>query len=106
MTLYDDFVRALGFCCLCTQTTDDPKSRRRNRDRFNPLEEDVYEPPVLLNESLSGRVTQSQPNSVSIPSMRDHRLSGLPPYTPRPVPIAMPPAYHPGAASSPTSSQS
>ncbi|EPT04952.1 hypothetical protein FOMPIDRAFT_1021697 [Fomitopsis schrenkii] len=112
MVYHFDLTRALRFCCLCTDSPREPKSRRRNgRRRFNPLEEDVYEPPVLLHSSgprQVTQVTQVQPRPVSKPSARNNRLSGLPPYTPRPVPLAMPPAYHPGsltrpAASSPSS---
>ena len=105
MPYYFDLARALRFCCLCSDNAREPKNRRRNGERrFNPLEQDVYEPPVLLHSSCPRQVTQVQPGAVSIPSSsdRDHRLSGLPPYTPRPVPIAMPPAYHPETPTSPT----
>lgn len=103
MVYYFDLARALSFCCLCSDNAHEPKSRRRNGERrFNPLEEDVYEPPVLLHSSRPRQVTQVQPRPVSIPSARDYRLSGLPPYTPRPVPIAMPPAYQPDSPRSPT----
>ena len=103
MAYYFDLARALSFCCLCSDNAHEPKSRRRNGERrFNPLEEDVYEPPVLLHSSRPRQVTQVQPHPVSVPSARDNRLSGLPPYTPRPVPLAMPPAYRPDEPRSPT----
>ncbi|KAI0733100.1 hypothetical protein C8Q72DRAFT_41444 [Fomitopsis betulina] len=112
MGYHFDLARALSFCCLCSDSSSKAKSRRRRERPFNPLEEDVYEPPVLLLysarplqvtqvQSRPLQVTQVQPRPVSMPSARDNMLSGLPPYTPRPVPVAMPPAYHPGSPTSP-----